>query len=235
MIPDGESSKDLTSHRNNYIVFSAAGMCNAGRVLFHLEKDLPNPKSTIIFTGYQAVGTLGRKLVEGCKQVKIEGKVINVRAKIASINAFSAHLDQNGLIKWLNRIEKGYTLFLAHGEPESQRELKETIALEGIIARKDVCLTSFGKRYSLYKGGFEVETLQEEIPKNKVVGSSTKFKEIERIRTFLQTTPTSCLDSETMRLIGALESRLTREMTKAKKLAKCQSKPNRKNTGRSKK
>jgi len=236
MVASAEASKELTQNSNNYVVISSAGMCNAGRVLYHLVKDLPNPRSTIIFTGYQAEGTLGRQIIEGKKMVKINGKPINIRANIASIRAFSAHVDNPGLIKWLEKIENGYTLFLGHGEPDMQKDLKSELVSRGLVSKHNIELSTLGKSYYLHKDSVDIVKLPAtQIPECAEMHAKDRLKEIERIRNFLQVTPTNCLDSETIRLIQALENRLTREITRAKKAAKCQAKPNRKNTGRRKK
>jgi len=158
MIGDGEGSKKLISRENNYVVFSSSGMCNAGRVLYHLTKDLPDPNSTIIFTGYQAEGTLGREIVAGSKEVEIHGELIPVRAKIVFMNSFSAHTDQNGLIDWLSKIQGDYTLFLSHGEPERQIFFREEIAAKGIVSRESIALMTYGREYHLRKGEYDVTT-----------------------------------------------------------------------------
>lgn len=236
MVPDSETSKKLTQKNDNYIVFSAAGMCNAGRVLYHLEKDLPNPLSTVIFTGYQAEGTLGRMIIDGVKKLKINGNPVFVKAHIASINAFSAHADQDGLIKWLNKIEKGYTLFLAHGIPESQAKLMEDLITDGVVSKKNVDLLTVGKKYHLYKGGYDIEKLEPtpimSQPKSPEVFELIKKKEIARIRDFLKTTSINYLDADTIRLINALDHRLERQQTTAKRATKVQRKPNRRNCGK---
>lgn len=229
-IPDAEASKNLTMHCNNYVVISAAGMCNAGRVRFHLAKDLGNPKSAVILTGYQAEGTLGRQLLDGISQVKMNGVPIEVKAKITSIPAVSGHVDQNGLIKWLKNISPGYKLFIGHGNPEMQYPFKEELANLGVVSQEDIEVMSVGRCYHLYKGGYTTEKLQPvhiEKPTEVHDKEMMKAKQIERIRKFLMVTPTTCLDAETLKLLSALDNRLAREQKKQRKAEKSQSKPNR--------
>lgn len=232
MIEEAKDSKELMT-RDNYIVFSAAGMCNAGRVIYHLEKDLPNPKSAVIFTGYQAYGTLGRQIIDGATSVKIHSKDVPIKAKVASINGFSAHADSAGLIKWLGKIQSGYTLFLEHGEPEAQEVLKDKLIARGYFSEDKIELMELGKSYSLYKGGYQVR--EADVQKSENCHDETditidqKLCDLERMRNFLANTPTSALDSETIRILKALETRVELTITKTKKSKKKQAKPNKKN------
>jgi len=233
---DVEESKVLTSQKNNYVVFSAAGMCNAGRVLYHLEKDLPNPNSAVIFTGYQAEGTLGRQLIEGAKQVKIHGESVFVRAKVASITGFSDHVDQDGLVKWLKNIEEGYTLFIGHGEPEPQEVLKTRLIEEDIISEDKVELLGYGKCYHLYKGGFEVTTFSTDT-KKEVVHVDQKDtllrKEICKLEHFHELVSSVLedpFDSDALQLLHTLEQEINAELARCKKKRR-QGKPNKSRSG----
>ena len=126
-----EKSIELQNGRQPCIIISAAGMCDAGRVIFHLKEAIEKPENLVVLTGYQSEGTLGRRLIDGEKIVNIAKKQCHVRAKITSINTLSGHADQNGIINWLRNIEPGYELFLIHGEPEAQQEFKKFL--------EDVC------------------------------------------------------------------------------------------------
>jgi metallo-beta-lactamase family protein len=102
-------------------------MCNGGRILHHLKHRLWNPKNTILFVGYQAKGTLGRKIVDGEKFVKIFREEIIVKARVKTINGFSAHADQSELIDWLSNIKDLDKIFLIHGEYDKQVIFKSVL------------------------------------------------------------------------------------------------------------
>ena len=123
-----EESKALNESTEPCIIISASGMCDVGRIKHHLKHNLWNPKSTILFVGYQAPGTLGRTIVEGSKKVKIFGEEIAVNARVEYIEGYSGHADQ----EWLLNFVYSFTnqpkhIFLVHGEPEGQEVLKQKI------------------------------------------------------------------------------------------------------------
>ena len=108
----------------NSIIISASGMCEAGRIRHHLKYNLWRPESTILFVGYQATGTLGRRIVEDEKTVQIFGDEIAVRADIRSIEGYSAHADQGELLDWIRGFESPpREVFVTHGEPEAASTL----------------------------------------------------------------------------------------------------------------
>lgn len=114
-----EESKMINQKKEAAIIISASGMCDAGRILHHLKHNLWRPETHIVFTGYQATGTLGRELVDGKKKVKILGEEIQVNAKIHTLGGFSAHADQNGLLNWLSKFKNSsMKVFIVHGEEE---------------------------------------------------------------------------------------------------------------------
>ncbi len=124
-----EESKAINENPEPSIIISASGMCEAGRIRHHLKHHLWEENSTVLFVGYQAVGTLGRRLVDGEKQVRIFGEDITVKARIEYIEGFSGHADQKALIKWLDAFEKKPdTVFIVHGEPEAQEVFAGMIA-----------------------------------------------------------------------------------------------------------
>src|SRR5690606_27938745 len=100
------------------IIVAASGMCDGGRIRHHLRQRLPDPRTTVLFIGYQAAGTLGRRLVDGASVVRMFGEEIPVRARIATLEGFSAHADRKSLLAWLRgtRRPPGRT-WLVHGEP----------------------------------------------------------------------------------------------------------------------
>ena len=123
-----DESKELNERTEPAIIISASGMCEVGRIKHHLKHNLWNPKSTILFVGYQAPGTLGRNLVDGAKRVKIFGEEIAVEAEVEYIEGYSGHADQEWLMNFIySFITKPKHIFLVHGEPESEEVLKEKI------------------------------------------------------------------------------------------------------------
>jgi metallo-beta-lactamase family protein len=146
-IRSAEESKQLNATAKGAIIISANGMCEAGRILHHLKHNLWRPTSHILFVGYQAEETLGRRLLEGAKVVKIMGEEVNVQARIHSIAGFSAHADQAGLIDWLAGFsKKPRGLFIVHGENIAQKEfadlIKQRFNIEPLIPK-------WGERFTL--------------------------------------------------------------------------------------
>ncbi len=116
-----EESKALNETNKPAIIISASGMCEVGRIKHHLKHNLWNPNSTILFVGYQAPGTLGSKLVNGEKRVKIFGEEITVNARIEYIEGYSGHADQEWLLNFIySFITKPKHIFLVHGEEEAR-------------------------------------------------------------------------------------------------------------------
>ena len=119
-IADVEESKSLNKIKGGAIIISASGMCDAGRIVHHLFNNLPRKQNAIIITGFQAYGSLGRRLVDKVQKVRLFGEDVPVKASVHTIGGLSAHADQAGLLEWL----RGFTLppkitFVVHGEPES--------------------------------------------------------------------------------------------------------------------
>ncbi len=142
-----EESKALNEDPTPSIIISASGMCEVGRIKHHLKHNLWNPKSTILFVGYQAPGTLGYNIVNGAKTVKIFGEEIAVNARIEYIEGYSGHADQEGLMNFIySFINKPKHIFLVHGEIESQEVLKEKIEKEANIS---VTIPEFGETYEI--------------------------------------------------------------------------------------
>ena len=143
-----DESKALNESKESNIIISASGMCEVGRIKHHLKHNLWNPKSTILFVGYQAPGTLGYNIVKGDKIVKIFGEEIAVNARIEYIEGYSGHADQDGLMNFVYsfRTKKPKNIFLVHGEPEAQDVLKEKIETEIGIP---VTIPEFGETYDI--------------------------------------------------------------------------------------
>ena len=125
-----EESMRLNS-RNGVIIISASGMCDAGRIKHHLRYNLPRARSSIVFTGFQAAGTLGRRLVDGERAVRLFGEETPVRAKICTIGGLSAHADRSGLLAWLRGFKRppGRT-FVVHGEAATALGFADVIRKE---------------------------------------------------------------------------------------------------------
>lgn len=127
-IADVEESKALNRIKGGAIVISASGMCEAGRIVHHLKWNLPQRNNTIIITGFQAQGTLGRRLVDQAKRVYLFGKEITVKASIHTIGGLSAHADQAALIRWLKGFKRAPShVYITHGEIKAMEKLKEAI------------------------------------------------------------------------------------------------------------
>ncbi len=130
-IRDREQSKALNVTKGPMMIIAGSGMANGGRVVHHLMHRLPDPNTTVIFTGYQAEGTLGRRLLEKSPMVRIFGQEIEVRASIDKLNALSAHADQGEIMKWLANFKAApKRTFIVHGEPKAQAVLNEKIKAE---------------------------------------------------------------------------------------------------------
>ncbi len=152
-----DESKALNEDPRPSIIISASGMCEVGRIKHHLKHNLWNPKSTILFVGYQAPGTLGYNIVNGEKTVKIFGDEIAVNARIEYIEGYSGHADQEGLMNFIySFINKPKKVFLVHGEEESQDIFKTKVEEEAQIP---VIIPQWGETYELDKDSDKVEVV----------------------------------------------------------------------------
>ncbi len=142
-----EESMALNESTTPSIIISASGMCEVGRIKHHLKHNIWDSKNTILFVGYQAQGTLGSKIVNGDKKVKIFGEELAVNARIEYIEGYSGHADQEWLLNFVySFIQKPKHIFLVHGEPEGQKILKEKIVENVEIP---VTIPSYGEKYVL--------------------------------------------------------------------------------------
>jgi metallo-beta-lactamase family protein len=120
MVETVEESKALNNIKGTIMIIAGAGMCNGGRIKHHLVQNISRPECTIMFVGYQAVGTLGRQILDGAKNVRIHGQQYPVRARITQVQGFSAHADRDDLIRWLSNLSVNpKRIFITHGEIES--------------------------------------------------------------------------------------------------------------------
>ncbi len=134
-ISDAEESRGINGVARA-VVLAGSGMCNGGRIVHHLKHNLWNEKCHVCFVGYQAQGTLGRRLVDGTKRVRIAGEEVSVKARLHTINGFSAHADRRDLLKWAGNFINGPLFIVTHGEPKSSRSLAE--GLTGLGFRAEV-------------------------------------------------------------------------------------------------
>lgn len=126
-----DESKEINFNETPKVIISASGMCDAGRIRHHLKHNLWRPECTILFVGYQSVGTLGRSLVEGADEVRLFGEPIQVRAQIKQLRGLSGHADKEGLIEWLSAFkEKPKKVFVVHGEDSVCVSFAECLRVE---------------------------------------------------------------------------------------------------------
>ena len=159
-----EESKAINADPSPKVILSASGMCEAGRIRHHLKHNLWRHESTILFVGYQAEGTLGRKIIEGATDVKLFGEDIHVNARIAQLDGISGHADKNMLLGWLEKMpQKPKMVFVNHGQELSCDEFAKTIENElsipaippysgdGFALGDSVVQTEVGKRVLISK------------------------------------------------------------------------------------
>ena len=150
-----DESKAINFENTPKVIISASGMCEAGRIRHHLKHNLWRPECTILFVGYQAVGTLGRAIVEGTEEVKLFGEPIQIRARIEKLAGMSGHADKNGLIKWVEAFkEKPKKVFVVHGEDSVCKLFTECLKIEHGI---DAYAPYSGTRYDLISQDFIYE------------------------------------------------------------------------------
>ncbi len=127
-VADVERSRQLNDIRHGAVIISASGMCDAGRIKYHLRENLRRSECTVMIAGFQAAGTLGRRLVDGAKLVRIFGETVPVRAKICTVGGLSAHADQAALLDWLAGFHKPPgKLFVVHGEAGASADFRAAV------------------------------------------------------------------------------------------------------------
>lgn len=172
-----DESKALNEDPKPSIIISASGMCEVGRIKHHLKHNLWNPKSTILFVGYQAPGTLGYNIVNGAKTVKIFGEEIAVNARIEYIEGYSGHADQELLMNFIySFIKKPKHIFLVHGEPESQDILRDKIESDTGLG---VTIPEFGETYELKDDILLTNKIHRKVNKNLKVEVSERIEKIK--------------------------------------------------------
>ena len=173
-----EKSKELNLSRESKVIISASGMCNAGRIKHHLKHNLWRKESSIVFVGYQANGTLGRRIKDGEKVVKLFGEEIQVNAEIYSLEGFSGHADKEGIMWWLKGFKnKPKKIFVVHGEEEAtgevSKKIEEELKIKTHIPELGETLTIelervlFSEKVEIDKRNREIRELEEGIEKLK--------------------------------------------------------------------
>ena len=174
-----DESKALNESEEPCIIISASGMCDVGRIKHHLKHNIWNSKSTILFVGYQAPGTLGNRIVNGAKEVKILGEEFAVKARVEYIEGFSGHADQEGLLNYVLNFEKGpQHIFLVHGEPEAQDTLKAKLQE---TTPYDIITPHYGEEFELNK-----EIVVNQRFKDPAQAHLNRFDLIEKMETLQQ-------------------------------------------------
>lgn len=149
-----DDSKSINGYQDSCIIISASGMCDAGRIRHHLKYNLWNGKNAVVLVGFQAEGTLGRRLLEGEKEVRILGSEIAVNAVVENIDGLSAHADRNGLLRWLGGFrQKPQAVFVVHGEPAASESfaayLTETRDIDAFVPERGDTVDLLAPKVSL--------------------------------------------------------------------------------------
>jgi metallo-beta-lactamase family protein len=128
MVRTVDESKAINYLTGSTMIIAGSGMCTGGRIKYHLVANIGRKESTLLFIGYQAIGTLGRQIVDGAEKVRILGQEYLVQARVAQIHGFSAHADRDELFNWLSSLEKPpRQLFVVHGEEESSQQFADYV------------------------------------------------------------------------------------------------------------
>ncbi len=142
-----EESRQVNHIRSGAIIIAGSGMCTGGRIKHHLKHNIWRREASIVFSGYQAEGTLGRLIVDGRKRVRIFGEAYRVNAKVYTIGGFSAHADRAILDEWLRANGKLQHLFLVHGEPNNLERFSRDLAGNGVA--KEIHVPALHDRFTL--------------------------------------------------------------------------------------
>jgi metallo-beta-lactamase family protein len=171
-----DESKAINFDEVPKVIISASGMCEAGRIRHHLKHNLWRPECTVLFVGYQAVGTLGRSIVDGVTEVKLFGEPIEIRASIKKLAGLSGHADKNGLLNWLEGFEKKpERVFVVHGEDSVCESFKECLIREhGLNAYAPYS----GTRFNLASNEVIYEAQPIRLEKKKTKGVSDVFQRL---------------------------------------------------------
>ena len=168
-----EESKEINFDDTPKVIISASGMCEAGRIRHHLKHNLWRPECTILFVGYQAMGTLGRSIVEGAQEVRLFGEPIQIRAQIRQLIGMSGHADKDGLLEWIGGFtEKPKKVFVVHGEDSVCKAFTECLKVE--YGQRAYAPYS-GTEFDLLSGKFLYEAEPVPVKKTKSVQLSSVY------------------------------------------------------------
>jgi metallo-beta-lactamase family protein len=143
-----QESKALNFLKEPSVIISASGMAEAGRILHHLKNNIEDPRSTVLITGFQAPDTLGRRLVDGHKRVKIFGEDYDVKARIVSLNGLSGHADRSEMLAWAGHLKQPPRhTFLVHGEPDAAFALADSLRVQ--LGFPQVTVPELGQRFTI--------------------------------------------------------------------------------------
>ncbi len=147
-IRDVEESKKLNECKGSCMIISASGMCEAGRILHHLKNNIEDPRNMVLVVGYMAANTLGRRIVEREKVVKIFGEEYQLRSQVEVMNSFSAHADRRDLLNYVKRMDKNRLkhIFIVHGDPDQSEALKDGLRQMGF---PNATIPVLGEKYQL--------------------------------------------------------------------------------------
>ena len=168
-----EESKMINFDDKPKVILSASGMCEAGRIRHHLKHNLWRPECTVLFVGYQSVGTLGRAIVDGAQEVKLFGETISIRARIEKLAGMSGHADKNGLLEWIQGFtRKPQRVFVVHGEDSVCESFKLCLEKEyGFLAYAPFS----GTRFDLATNAVEYEAAPVRLKKKAAKAVSDVF------------------------------------------------------------
>ncbi len=172
-----EDSKLINFDQTPKVIISASGMCEAGRIRHHLKHNLWKSENTVLFVGYQAEGSLGRRLQNGEKTVTLFGEDVSVNAEIATLQGTSGHADQNGLLNWIEGFNKKPELiFVNHGDDNSCEDFKNLLNNKGYAATAPYS----GTEYCLKTGKMTIYTEGKPIERTETFKINTRASQIFR-------------------------------------------------------
>jgi metallo-beta-lactamase family protein len=149
-----DDSKAINSIRGGAIIMSASGMADAGRIKHHLRNNLPRANATVLFVGYQAPGTLGQVILSGAKEARIHSLLVPIRARVRSMDSYSAHADHTELMAWIkSRLPAHGALFLTHGEDEERAALRQAVIDADDLGGDQVILPMLDDQFELRAEG----------------------------------------------------------------------------------